>query len=62
MEAAGAARIVADADDIAAQIDALLRDKQSRDKAVAAAKTFAHSETAKLDTIAARLIKALRLS
>lgn len=62
METAGAARIVADSDDIAAQIDILLRDKHTLDKAVAAAKTFANTETAKLDTIAARLIKALRLS
>ncbi len=62
MEAAGAARIVADSDDIAAQIDTLLRNRHTRDKAVAAAKTFANAETAKLDTIAARLINALRLS
>ncbi len=62
MEATGAARIVADSDDIAAQIDTLLRNRHTRDKAVAAAKTFANAETAKLDTIAARLINALRLS
>jgi 3-deoxy-D-manno-octulosonic-acid transferase len=62
MEAAGAARIVADSDDIAAQVDTLLRNRHTRDKAVAAAKTFANAETAKLDTIAARLINALRLS
>ncbi|WP_299416629.1 3-deoxy-D-manno-octulosonic acid transferase [uncultured Sulfitobacter sp.] len=62
MEAAGAARIVADADDLAAQIDTLLRDPQARAKAVAAAQTFATAETAKLDTIATCLINALRLS
>lgn len=62
MEAAGAARIVADGDDIAAQVDTLLRDKHTHDKAVVAAKTFANTEIAKLDTIAARLINALRLS
>ena len=62
MEAAGAARIVADAADLASQIDILLRDANSRTKAVAAAKTFAGAETAKLDTIASHLIKALRLT
>lgn len=62
MEAVGAARIVADSDDIAAQVDTLLRDKHTHDKAVAAAKTFSNAETAKLDTIAARLINALGLS
>ena len=62
MEAVGAARIVADSDDIAAQVDTLLRDKHTHDKAVAAAKTFSNAETAKLDTIATRLINALGLS
>lgn len=62
MEIAGAARLVADTDDLAAQIDALLRDPHLRAKAVRAAQTFAQEETGKLDTIAARLIKALRLT
>jgi 3-deoxy-D-manno-octulosonic-acid transferase len=62
MEAAGAARIVADASDLSAQIDTLLRDDQARNKAVAAARTFAGAETAKLDTIATRLIKTLGIS
>ncbi|MEH6644168.1 3-deoxy-D-manno-octulosonic acid transferase [Sulfitobacter sp.] len=61
MEAVGAARLVADADDLAVKVDNLLRDSHSRDKAVTAAKEFAQEETGKLDTIAARLIKALRL-
>ncbi|MCX7566279.1 3-deoxy-D-manno-octulosonic acid transferase [Sulfitobacter sp. F26169L] len=62
MEAAGAARIVADADDLAAQIDALLQDDHALTKAITAAKAFANAETAKLDTIATRLINALGLS
>ena len=62
METAGAARLVADADDMAVQVDTLLRDDHARDKAVAASKGFAQQETGKLDTIAARLIKALRLA
>ena len=62
MEAAGAARIVANSDDLAAQIDMLLLDPLSCEKAVTAAKTFANAETVKLDAIAIRLIKSLRLS
>lgn len=62
MEAAGAARLVSGSDDLAAQIDTLLRDPASRNKAVKAAQAFATSETDKLDTIATRLITALRLT
>jgi 3-deoxy-D-manno-octulosonic-acid transferase len=62
MEAAGAARIILDANDLATQIDTLLRDDPARNKAVAAAKTFAGAEAAKLDSIANRLIKALGLT
>ncbi|MEQ6203639.1 3-deoxy-D-manno-octulosonic acid transferase [Sulfitobacter sp. HNIBRBA2951] len=62
MEATGGARIVADADDLAARIDTLLRDTPTRTKAVEAAKRFASAETGKLDTIAARLINALELA
>ena len=61
MEAAGAARIVSGSDDLAAQIDLLLRDTASREKAIKAAHTFATQEIDKLDTIVIRLIKALRL-
>ncbi len=62
MEAAGAARIVADSRDIAKQVDTLLRDKHTHNKAISAANAFANAEIAKLDSIAARLINALRLS
>ncbi len=62
MEAAGAARIVSDKADMVAQIDILLRDTASREKAVKAAHAFATQEVEKLDTIAPRLIKALRLA
>ena len=62
MEQAGAARLVADAQDLAAKVDNLLRDDHARDKAVTAAKGFAQAETGKLDTIATRLINALRLA
>lgn len=62
MEAAGAARLVADGADLAAQVAALLDDDAARDKACAAAQTFAQGQTDKLDSIAARLIKALGLT
>ena len=62
MEAAGAARIVSGSDDLAAQVDMLLRDTPSRNKAVKAAQSFANAETGKLDTIATRLINALGLT
>jgi 3-deoxy-D-manno-octulosonic-acid transferase len=62
MEAAGAARIVSGSDDLAAQVDTLLRDTASRENAVKAAQTFATQETDKLDTIATRLINALSLT
>lgn len=62
MEAAGAARIVSGSDDLAAQVDTLLRDTASREKAVKAAQDFATQETDKLDTIATRLINALSLT
>ena len=62
MEAAGAARIVSGSDDLAAQVDMLLRDTPSRNKAVKAAQSFASEETGKLDTIATRLINALGLT
>ena len=62
MEAAGAARIVSGSDDLAAQVDTLLRDTASREMAVKAAQNFATQETDKLDTIATRLINALSLT
>ena len=62
MEAVGAARIVADADDLAAQVDMLLGDTQTREKAVKAAQSFASEQTEKLDSIATRLINALDLT
>lgn len=62
MEAAGAARLVADAGDLATRVDMLLRDPHSRSKAVKAAEGFAQAETGKLDVIARRLIKALELT
>lgn len=62
MEAAGAARLVADASDLAARVDMLLSDPHSRSKAVKAAEGFAQAETGKLDVIAQRLIKALELT
>ncbi|WP_298857384.1 3-deoxy-D-manno-octulosonic acid transferase [uncultured Sulfitobacter sp.] len=61
MEAVGAARIVAGADDLAAQVDMLLSDAQTREKAIKAAQAFASEQTEKLDSIATRLINALDL-
>ncbi|KEJ89399.1 3-deoxy-D-manno-octulosonic acid transferase [Sulfitobacter donghicola] len=62
MEAAGAAGLVAGKEDIPAQVNRLLNDTNARAKAIVAAKTFANGENSKLDTIAARLIKALKLT
>ncbi len=62
MEEAGAARLVADSTDLAERVAGLLADPDARKKAVDAAETFAKAETGKLDTIAARLIKTLRLA
>lgn len=62
MEAAGAARLVSGADDLADRLDLLLRDAGARTQAVAAATTFAKGETHKLDRIATRLITALGLT
>lgn len=62
MQAAGAAQIIADPEDLAARVDLLLRDDAHRAKATTAARDFAQAETGKLDTIAQRLIKALALS
>ncbi|MEQ6248374.1 3-deoxy-D-manno-octulosonic acid transferase [Sulfitobacter sp. HNIBRBA3233] len=61
MEAAGAARLVADAQDLGQQVATLLSDDAARARACTAAEGFAKAETGKLDTIAGRLIKALEL-
>ena len=62
MEAVGAARIVADAEDLAAQVDMLLGDTHTREKAIKAAHSFASEQTGKLDTIATSLVNALDLT
>ena len=61
METLGAARLVADADDLAEKLQDWLSDDKARAKAGTAAQAFAHAQTDKLDSIAARLIKALGL-
>ncbi len=61
METLGAARLVSDADDLAEKVGMFLSDDAARAKACTAARTFADMQTDKLDSIAARLIKALDL-
>jgi 3-deoxy-D-manno-octulosonic-acid transferase len=61
MEGLGAARLIADADDLAEKVDAWLSDDPARQKACDAAQKFTDAQTDKLDSIAARLIKALAL-
>ncbi|MEP1766402.1 MAG: 3-deoxy-D-manno-octulosonic acid transferase [Sulfitobacter sp.] len=62
MQTVGAAQMVDDASDLADHLDRLLSAPQSRKKATTAARTFAGTETEKLDTIATRLINVLRLT
>ncbi len=62
MEASGAARLVADSDDLTVRVDALLSDDALRGKACAAAIAFTADQTDMLDSIAIRLINALELS
>ncbi len=62
LETAGGARLVADAEDLAAQVDRLLRDDGLRAQRVRAAANFVQAETGKLDSIADRLIAALGLT
>ncbi len=62
MEAAGAARLVADSEDLAEKVAELLLDAPLREKRLKAARTFAEAQTERLDEIAARLIAALGLS
>ncbi len=61
METLGAARLIADAEDLADQVHHLLSDDVARQKAQKAAKAFTESQTDRLDSIADRLIKALEL-
>ncbi|MFG6591608.1 3-deoxy-D-manno-octulosonic acid transferase [Sulfitobacter sp. 1A12157] len=61
MEAEGAARLVAGTQDLAERVGDLLRNDIARASGVAAAKTYAAGQTDKLDSIAERLITALRL-
>ncbi len=61
MEAAGAARIVADADDLAAHVAALLKDDHLRTKARNGARDFVAAQSYMVDQTAERLIKALGL-
>ncbi|MCZ4254731.1 3-deoxy-D-manno-octulosonic acid transferase [Sulfitobacter sp. G21635-S1] len=62
MEARGAARLVADAGDLALRVGALLDDPAALEAAKAAATAFTRDRTDMLDGIAARLIKALELA
>lgn len=61
MEASGAARLVADAADLAARVTALLENDDARSEACTAARRFTEAQTGKLDGIAARLIAVLGL-
>ncbi|APE43097.1 3-deoxy-D-manno-octulosonic acid transferase [Sulfitobacter alexandrii] len=62
MEARGAARLVADARDIAERVGALLDDPAALEAVRAAASAFTRDRTDMLDSIAERLIKALELA
>ena len=62
MEAAGAARLVAGTQDLAERVADLLSNDIARAKGVASAKAYAEGQTDKLDSIAERLITALRLA
>ncbi len=61
MEAAGAARLVAGTQDLADRVADLLSNDIARASGVASAKSYAGAQTDKLDSIAERLITALRL-
>ena len=61
LETLGAARIVADGDDLTAMVAALLDDPDRLAAMTSAAKAFVEGQDDQLDEIAARLIKALRL-
>ncbi len=62
MEARGAARLVADAGDLAMRVGALLDDPGALEAAKAAATAFTRDRTDMLDGIATRLIKTLELA
>lgn len=62
MEARGAARLVADAGDLAMRVGALLDDPAALEAAKASATAFTRDRTDMLDGIATRLIKALELA
>ncbi|OAN79359.1 3-deoxy-D-manno-octulosonic acid transferase [Sulfitobacter sp. EhC04] len=61
METRGAARLIADGDDLAHRVADLLADKDALQKARAAAAAYARDQTDLLDSITARLVKALEL-
>lgn len=61
METRGAARLIADGDDLADRVADLLADKDALQKARAAAAAYARDQTDLLDSITARLVKALEL-
>lgn len=61
MEAAGAARLVAGTQDLADRVADLLSNDIARASGVASAKSYAAAQADKLDSIAERLITALRL-
>tara|TARA_R110002049_G_scaffold23545_2_gene83250 strand:- start:64368 stop:65654 length:1287 start_codon:yes stop_codon:yes gene_type:complete len=61
MEMLGAARLVSGQDDLADRLAVLLGDDQARQAAADAAQKFAEGQADKLDSIAIRLIRALRL-
>lgn len=61
METCGAARLIADGDDLADRVADLLADKDALQKARAAAAAYARDQTDLLDSITARLVKALEL-
>jgi 3-deoxy-D-manno-octulosonic-acid transferase len=62
METAGAARLIASADDLVREVAALLDNQTSLQKGCQAATAFARSQNDQLDGIADRLIKALHLN
>lgn len=62
MEEEGAALLVADADELRAEVAALLSDEDRRAQACAAARAFADQRESSLDVIADRLIAALDLA
>lgn len=62
MEAAGAAYLVADAEDLARKVDHFLTDEAARERAKGAAEAFTQGQTDRLDSFAARLIRALGLA